>query len=140
MINAKRSFLMLRVGTCCCVYLMWIPIRKEGKNTRSFMSAKANHINLHCKKIEVYMNKFMNLFFFLPQLILKLPGFVSCFVLFSGESCSQLLATLLLMFLCSHLFLLFVNFGYLQIPPPPLYWCNFYLLLLPKQNGWLHTK
>lgn len=31
MINTRRSFLMLGVGTCCCVYLMWIPIRKEEK-------------------------------------------------------------------------------------------------------------
>lgn len=36
---------------------------------------------MHCKKIEVYMNKFMNRFFFLPPLILKLPGFVLfCFI------------------------------------------------------------
>lgn len=72
----------------------------------------------------------MNVIFFLRRLILKLLGFVFCFIQ-RREWKPALGHSPFRTFLCSHLFLLFVNFGYLQIPSP-LHWCNFYLLFFTK--------
>lgn len=76
----------------------------------------------------------MNIIFFLPQLISKLLGFVFCFVLFSGESWSQLLAILHFehscVATCSYCLWTLVTFKSLL----PYIGVTFICSLLPKQK------